>query len=677
MEYATQTLEAAVGWAKFEYLGIAPLPLLWFIFAHTYVHSEQPRIRWLWIMPITTIVIALTNQYHGWLWSNITVVDRAAGPRFLFVHGPWFWVIMVFSYGFLLAGAATLIKGVRHFPAHYRSHTNSILVAVAAPWISNVIYLVGWSPLNGRDLTPFAFVLSATLFAHSMYRGRLLDLIPVARDQLIEYMQDGMLVLDTRCRIVDINPAAHRLLMLHDTQVGQSLDVVVPALAATVSKCDAVSTLQFDLQRQDGPRIIEIQVSPLGRHLAMGKLLVLRDVTERMQAVEAMAAANRAKSTFLATMSHEIRTPMNGVIGMTELMLDTPLTSEQQQYVTMVHDSAQSLLTIINDILDFSKIEAGQLELEAIDIEPYSFLGNIIGLLEPSAKSKGIALGIEITNDVPRLLRGDHNRLRQILFNLVGNAIKFTEYGSITLRMSWHTGMTYIEVRDTGIGMSQNVLDHLFIPFKQGDDSIARRYGGTGLGLAITHRLVELLGGRIEVQSEVGRGSTFVVMLPLTVTKSAQALDVPHSLDVIDPIPEPKAQERLVLVAEDNPVNRKLAVLQLEKLGYHAHVVENGHEAVKAASTGKYALVLMDCNMPEMDGLAATTVIRASEESQHLPRLPIVAMTANAMHEDREACLQAGMDDYVSKPVKLIALQSTLERWLHAPVQATGLITTE
>ena len=674
MEYTAQTLEAAVSWAKIEYLGIASIPLLWLMFARAYSYPNQPirAYPWLWIVPVITIIVAMTNQYHGWLWSSITVVDPSPKLRLSYSHGPWFWITIIYSYVLLLAGAVTLVRAIRQFPAHYRAQTVYVLCAVAAPWIANVIYLGGWSPLNGRDPTPLAFALSAGLFAWSMYNGKLLDLIPVARDRLIEYMQDGMLVLDIHSRIVDINPAAQRLLAIQASDIGQSLDTACPTLPDTLKNCQFTSTIQFEVSGSDGNRTIEAQASPLGQHLTTGRLLVLRDITERVHAEEAMAAANRAKSTFLATMSHEIRTPMNGVIGMTELILDTPLSSEQQQYVTIVHESAQSLLAIINDILDFSKIEAGHLELEDIVIDPRAIIGSVVGLLEPAAKRKGIVLRSEIATDIPRSLNGDPNRLRQILLNLVGNAIKFTERGAIDLRMTWTDGAARIEVQDTGIGMNQDVIEHLFTPFKQGDDSIARRYGGTGLGLAITRRLVELLAGHIEVQSLAGQGSTFIVTLPLSAVK--QKDDLP-ALALASRTPEPaqELRECTVLIAEDNLVNQKLAVLQLHKLGYDVDVVENGREAVEAASTRKYALVLMDCNMPELDGLAATAVIRAAEASGHLPRLPIVAMTASAMSEDREACLLAGMDDYVSKPVKLDVLRTTIERWVHTSVQAIPL----
>ena len=519
-------------------------------------------------------------------------------------------------------------------------------------------------------------------------------------NSLIANSPIGIIVLDQRGN-VELTNTAFQKLFLHDPSGGHIDSAFTQAREATAASAQVLAGRPFrgtvQRQRRDGKILdLDLQAVPLMVNgVQRGALGIYTDITEQIKASEAQReyaqslrrmvtelsiakeaaeTANRTKSEFLANMSHEIRTPMNGIIGMTELALGTKTTPEQREYLGMVKSSADSLLSVINDILDFSKIEAGKLDIESVDFSLRNTLGEVTSTLRVRAQQKGLKFASHIPLELPDALIGDPSRLRQIVINLVGNALKFTAKGEVTVRVAMEPETAdqaafHFTVTDTGIGIPLEKQKLIFDAFTQSDSSTTREYGGTGLGLSISSRLVALMGGTIWVESQPGEGSTFHFKLRFGLQKFPAGALPPADRPGQAQAPTPDQRHFKILLAEDNPVNQKVAVRFLQKRGHTVVVAESGKKALDAWGKQTFDIILMDIQMPEMDGFEATARIREHEKSTS-KHIPIIALTAHAMVGDRERCLAAGLDDYVSKPIDADDLFAAIQRLLPAAAQA-------
>ncbi|MBF0096815.1 MAG: response regulator [Magnetococcales bacterium] len=516
---------------------------------------------------------------------------------------------------------------------------------------------------------------------------------------IVEQSVDGIVLLDEGllklqmvnaafCAMVQLSRQKALLLTMRELDEGNRITALLSSCTSLYGLGKHV-VIDFPLRRGDGTLLysdLTLSTVCIGHNCHI--LLTFRDATQRrlmecsrVQAEEAL----QSKATFLATMSHEIRTPMNGVLGMADLLRNTSLSREQHHYVETIHRSGRTLIRIINDILDLSKIQAGRFALELARFDLDEVLSDIQDMFEGSALDKGLLFSVAKSNGLPVHLLGDPHRLNQILFNLVGNAIKFTESGQVAIRVelleeqAWDVVLC-VHVRDSGIGISPEFQKNLFQAFCQEDPSISRRFGGTGLGLAITHRLVRMMDGELGVESVPGQGSCFSFTARFGKQRASDRETI-AAWEARNPALKPGniQFDAHVLLVEDNPVNQEVALACLKLFGCQVTVAGNGQQALDRLQQGEenFAAVLMDCEMPVMDGLEAVRRLRIWEKQKARKPIPVIALTAHVLEQHRTACREAGMNDYLRKPFRQQALANLLLRWLSAEVVSPGIAQAE
>jgi PAS domain S-box-containing protein len=530
-----------------KFLSIASIPVIWLTFSLYYTGRggwvTRRNLLLLSIVPVITTIIVWTSNSHQLMWQNPEIVQE--GELFIFNAPPgiWFWIHAAYSYVLILAGDYFLFRQFAGSPGLYRRQLTALLVGVIVPLIANAITIFSTIPL---DLTPFGFVVTGSAVMWGLLRYQFLDLSPIARNAVIDSMTDGMIVLDTQSRVVDLNFAAQKIIGKESSAViGKRIHEVILSILTPqpelLERYTSDDTVQGEILLKNGTTTLDVRVSPL--HDRQGKLtgrvVIFRDISERKRAeqkiqdqYEALVKANHElalarqqadqanvmKSQFLATMSHELRTPLTAIIGYTELQLAGmagELKAEQVNYQNRVLANAEHLLGLINDVLDLSKIEAGGMELARRPFDVRNWVSDIVTQNRVLAEEKGLEFGVEIEAQMPEMVIGDAARLKQIAINLLSNAIKFTDKGSVNLQVGAYDADTWkLVVTDTGMGIPVHAQDTIFEEFRQVDNTSTRRHGGTGLGLAIVRKLALMMGGTIRVKSELGRGSTFTMILP-------------------------------------------------------------------------------------------------------------------------------------------------------------------
>lgn len=828
-ELAMTNLEDIMFWLRLEYIGISLIPAVWVIFVLQFTgydkYLNSKTITLIYLLPVITLLMVWTNSWHNLHYESYEMVMIDGLYLLSFEPGAWYIIHTIVFYCFMVLGLLLLIMKYRRTKTMFKEQILIVIFGAMIPWITNMFYLFDFKPFEHLDLTPFTFIFTGIIISIGLLRFKLFEVLPIAREKIIEEMAEGILILDRIYHVIDSNPAFREIFSIPENELlGKPIFTVFPFDDLFLKNLDKSESASFEYKYQKDSLMIlfEVTVKPIliKKGEINGYFVVFRDITESRKAREELTyakemleetgklarvggfhydleaeelnwtattkeifevspdfepdlesainfyydeksrneirklletaknknesfelelpistakgfkkwlivignpifergkcvkihgsvqditekkrfearllkakkmaeSANQAKSEFLANMSHEIRTPLNGIIGFSDLLMQSDLKEDQKSYMNIVFQSAKSLLEILNDILDLSKIEAGRMELNPETTDIRKMAAKCIDILRFQAESKNLSIRYVIDSGMPEYVILDELRVRQVLINLLGNAIKFTNEGEIELlitKVKTDRKKEFINfsVRDTGIGISKNNLKKIFQAFSQEDNSITRKYGGTGLGLTISNRILELMKSKLTVTSLVGEGSTFSFDLEFaegeeppysnenfnesadSVSKSERLMLPDVSSNTIQSAKSSKDIPLKLLIAEDNDTNRFLMKIILINLYSDAIILEakNGVETVELFHSEKPDAILMDLQMPMKSGFEATLEIRRSENGKSVP---IIACTAATLKGEQEKCLAVGMNDYISKPFVKEHVKRVMEQWV-------------
>ena len=664
LESSVTDLRLREGIANALYIPVPFTALMWLLFAMSFTRRtwvfHWNSIALLSAIPTITMVLALTNPDHYFMFGPGTLHAENGALFLLRPFHAWFWIHTAYSYLLILTGSVLIISYVlSRGPIHHRQGA-TMVVGALLPFIANILYLGFRSDFMRADLTPVALSVSLALFAWGLFKYNLFDLAPIARSTLFDCTDDLVVILDTQERIVDLNPAASAALGLSTQNMkGEKLTDQSPYPLDILTK-ETTFPKDLVLRLNDTDEFYTAYSKSITnkKNEHLGRLLTLHNISsikekevDLIKAKEEAEYATQAKSDFLATMSHEIRTPMNAVLGFTSLLLDTNLNGEQRSYTDTIHVSGNSLLKLIDDILDFSKIEAGKVTIERHPIPVYDAIENAIESISEKAAHKGIELSYYIAPDVPRVILGDRVRIQQILLNLLSNAIKFTNSGEINILVGCDSKPASIfdnyiirfAIQDTGIGIAQNRLNHIFDSFTQADSSTTRKYGGTGLGLAICKKLCSMMGGTIEVESKEGMGSTFQFTIAVKeITEIVSPTSIKHQFN-----------RKKILLASSNATRLHWLALQCNSLSMDVQTASSAHSALSLIQQKAFDVILLDHDSYALDALHLAKVIR--NQRIICPILLITPLTIPHINEQYHTL-------NLHKPIKLDAFLESLNK---------------
>lgn len=670
MVYLDFSLPVKLFWANTRYFGIEAIGIGFLGLAYDYKMKREflnkRKFAFLCILPTIFLILLWTNPYHYLFYKAV----RLEGKLLILENGLFFWLNVFFVYTLIVIGVTLFADSYIKSSSIYKSQAGMLLVSTLFPLVSNILFNFNLLPIKDIDITPIIFFITGFSCFIAMFQFRLFDIVPIARDKLFLNIEDIVIVIDSKYRILDMNNAAKEFIFdnsfLNQEYIGIDIFSFINKWEglSNVVKIKEIIKATVHIERESKNKSYLLTKSDVvyNKNKQAAEIIVLRDITELEEALYKARQASISKGYFVANMSHELRTPLNAVIGIADILYSNPMEKEEQrEYIGVLKNSAESLLRIINDILDFSKIEAGKMEIEKIPTDIREVVEDCVKALSIYAKGKDLKIVCSIDDSIPRFIIADSVRIRQIIFNIVGNAIKFTESGSVEINVVYSEDNLYnpflqISIKDTGIGIPEHKLLMLFESFNQLDVSTSRRYGGTGLGLSIVKNLLDLMGGSIEVKSEVGKGSIFTFTIPYEICDDGDFLTaVTQDKKNVD------SQISLsILIVDDNSVNRMLLGKMLKNMHCTVDYAEDGLIAIEKWKNNFYDVIFMDIQMPNMDGLSATEEIRRLEveSGEHII---IVALTAGAFKEDMQNCFNSGMDYYLSKPIKSDKLSKQLD----------------